>query len=176
VLYGAAERKTAFLETLQSYRPALPDLARLQESTSSAEVPLATEALGLIPAAYFAARRIAAFRLASAARCIDLRSVETHAVLRVLLAGDLMTAGYDGAFNFGEIIGVDYVVTQRIARWAYSEGYDGIVYASTHDPALICWAIFDCAEIVQLGTPELIHRDDPDFLAAAELFGLAVPD
>lgn len=175
MLYGATERKAVFLETLQSFRPSLPDLARLHDA-NPAEVPLATEGLGLIPSAYFMGRRMATFRLAGRRRFLDLRSVKTHATLRTVLAGDLVAAGYGGTFNFGEIVGVDYVVTQRIARWTYTEGYDGIVYASAHDPALSCWAIFEGAEIVPLGTPKVIRYDDPDLIAAAELFRLKIPD
>jgi hypothetical protein len=175
VLYGATDRKAAFLETLQTYRPSLSDLARVQNAPVTADIELSTEGLGVIPTAYFALRRIAVFRLAGSSRCLDLRSVATHAALRVILAGDLLGAGYDGQFNFGEIIGVDYAVTQPIARWAFGEGYDGIIYASTHDHALSCWAIFDRAEIAPIGAPEEIRRDDPDLMAAAELFGLIIP-
>jgi hypothetical protein len=164
------------METIQDYRPALSELARLQETKATADIELPHTSLGVIPAVYFERKRIATFRLASGSHFLDLRSVETHAALRTILAAELLAAGYGGAFNFGEIIGTDYVVTQRIAGWAFDQGYGGIVYPSAHNHTSSCWSIFDRVEIVPLGAPEIIHRDDPDLLAAAALFGLTLPE
>ena len=91
-----------------------------------------------MPAAYFD-KRIAAFRLDRAQRWLDLRSPKTHAFLRGALASELVMAGYRGAFNFGEIIGADYTITQLISRWAYDARYSGITYPSAHDGSLSCW-------------------------------------
>ena len=110
--------------------------------------------LGLVPADYFARRRLAAIRLEPGFRILDLRSVETHAAMRTLLANAFLAAGYRGAFNFGEIIGSDYVITQQISRWAFNQGFGGIVYPSTHNHALSCWALFDSVEIIPVGVPE----------------------
>jgi hypothetical protein len=158
---------------MQSFRPALAELAQLQQSTGAAEVDFPGKTLGVIPAAYFEGKRIAAFQLASGSSCLDLRSVETHAALRILLAAELTASGYSGVFNFGEIIGSDYTVTQQIARWAFGAGYGSIVYPSAHDNAL-SWALFDRVKIIPVGDPEIIQRDDPDLVAAAKLFGLIV--
>lgn len=174
VLYGASEREAAFLETIQIYRPSLTDLALVQTMASAAhELPV--KDFGVVPGDYVERRRIAAFRLVPGPRVLDLRSVETHAVLRTLLATELLAAGYSGAFNFGEIIGSDYVVTRHIARWAFNQGYGGIVYPSTHNHALSCWALFDSVEVIPIGAPEVIRWDDVDLVAAARLFGLTLP-
>lgn len=130
--------------------------------------------VGTVPTDYFERRRIARFRLMPRFRILDLRSVETHAVMRTLLAKEFLAAGYRGAFNFGEIIGADYVVTQQIARWAFNQGFGGIVYLSTHNHALTCWALFDVVNIDPISEPEIIRPDDPDLVAAARLFGLAL--
>lgn len=175
VLYAASERRAAFLETLQSFRPALDTLARLRQSSKLAEIDFPQSAVGQIPPSYFE-KRIAAFRLASASRIIDLCSPETHAMLRSVLAADLVLAGYVGAFNFGEIIGSDYAITRQIARWAFDAGYDCLVYPSAHDHRLKCWAIFDRAHMLPVGAPEVIQREDPDLIAAAGLFGLVIPE
>jgi hypothetical protein len=151
-------------------------LASLQETSATADIELPRVSLGVIPAAYFERKRIAAFRLTSESPFLDLRSVETHAALRTILAAELLAAGYEGVFNFGEIIGSDYVVTQRIAGWAFDQGYGGIVYPSAHDHASSCWALFDRVEIVPLGTPGVIQHEDPDLVAAAALFGLLLPE
>ncbi len=108
------------METLSAFRPALRDLALVESLLPSAELDL-PRSIGHVPAAYFA-RRIAAFRVDQAQRWLDLRSPQTHAILRVGLASELVTAGYSGAFNFGEIIGSDYVITRLVSRWSYDSG------------------------------------------------------
>jgi hypothetical protein len=173
VLYAASERRAAFMETLSAFRPALRDLALVESQLSSGELDL-PRPTGHVPAAYFA-KRIAAFRLDHTQRWLDLRSPQTHAILRVGLAAELLTAGYSGAFNFGEIIGSDYRITQLVSRWSYDSGFGGIAYPSTHDASLTCWAIFDRAAVKLVSTVEPIRHDDPALLAAIELFGLMLP-
>jgi hypothetical protein len=173
VLYAASQRRAAFLETLQVFRPALHDLALVQSLLPPGDIELPSP-LGRVPAAYFE-RRIAAFRLDRTQRWLDLRSPQTHAFLRGVLASELVAAGYSGAFNFGEIIGADYTITQLIAQWAYDARYSGIAYPSAHDGSLTCWAIFDRAPVTLVGTVEPIRRDDPDLIATITLFGLVLP-
>lgn len=161
------------METLQAFRPALADLAKLrQHSAGPADFPGATS-LGQIPADYFR-RRIAAFRVVGGEPVLDLCSPATHALLRRELAEALVACGYAGAFNFGEVLGSDYRVTQRIAAWAHDHAYTGVAYPSTHDHRCTCWAIFDSATVVSEGDPETIQPDDPDLLTTAALFGLHV--
>lgn len=174
VLYAASERQAAFMETVQDFRPALRDLALVQSLLPSGDIDLPLP-IGRVPAAYFG-KRIAAFRLDHTQRWLDLRSPQMHAFLRGALASELVTAGYSGAFNFGEIIGSDYTITRLISRWSYDAGYGGIAYPSTHDGSLSCWAIFDRASVTLVGTVEPIRRDDPDLIAAVDLFGLVLPE
>jgi RES domain len=134
VLYAASERRAAFMETLSAFRPALRDLALVESLLPPGELDL-PRSIGHVPAAYFT-KRIAAFRLDRAQRWLDLRSPQTHASLRGALASELVKAGYSGSFNFGEIIGSDYAITQVISRWAYDAGYGGVAYPSTHDASL----------------------------------------
>lgn len=173
VLYGASERRAAFLETLQSIRPALADLAALQKRLHFPPDFPGTASLGQIPDDYFR-RRIATFRVEAAEPVLNLCSPATHALLRQELAAALLAGGYSGAFNFGEVIGSDYRLTQLIARWAHDHEYTGVAYPSAHDHSLTCWAIFDTASIILVGEPEAIQRDDPDLHLAATLFGLRV--
>ncbi|MFT4039923.1 MAG: RES family NAD+ phosphorylase [Thermomicrobiales bacterium] len=173
VLYGATERIAAFLETLQTYRPSLADLAMLQAQTAGTSDFPGAAAVGIIPDSYFR-RRIGTFRVNAAEPIVDLCLPETHAHLRRELAGELLAAGYTGSFNFGEVIGTVYRLTQSITRWAHARGFTGIAYPSAHDHALTCWAVFDTAEITLVGDSEAIRRDDPALLAAASLFGLTL--
>ena len=92
------------------------------------------------------------------------------------MASELVRAGYAGSFNFGEVLGSDYAAAQLIARWAYNAGYGGIAYLSAHDSSLTCWAFFDHGSVTAIGVPEAIDRNDPDLIAAAELFGLTLPE
>jgi hypothetical protein len=161
------------METLAAFRPALRDLALVESLLSSGELDL-PHPIGDVPTAYFA-KRIAAFHLDHTQRWLDLRSPQTHAILRIELAAELLSAGYSGAFNFGEIIGSDYRITQLVSRWSYESGYSGIAYPSTHDASLTCWAIFDRASVTLVGTVEPIRHDDADLLAAIDLFGLLLP-
>ena len=172
MLYAASERRTAFMETLSAFRPALRDLALVQSLLPPGEIDLPLP-VGHVPAAYFT-KRIAAFRLDLAQRWLDLRSPQTHASLRGALASELVRAGYRGSFNFGEIIGSDYTITQLISRWAHDAEYSGIAYPSTHDSSLTCWAIFDRAPVMPIGAAEPIRRDDPDQIVAIDLFSLVL--
>ena len=173
VLYGATERLAAYLETLQAFRPAIADLARFRDwGGLPSDFPGEAD-LGVIPGAYFD-RRIAAFQVAEAERILNLCAPETHARLRQELAVALVACGYSGAFNFGEVIGTDYRLTQLITHWAHEHDFTGVAYPSAHDHTLTCWAVFDSAQITFAGEPESIERDDPDLLAAAALFGLRV--
>ena len=71
VLYGASERRAAFLETLQSFRPALADLAALQHvSDDLVDFPVALSP-GKIPDDYFR-RLLATFRVDAAEPILDL--------------------------------------------------------------------------------------------------------
>ena len=162
------------METLQSFRPALRDLALLAQAFPAEKSDLPFP-IGTVPSRFFT-RRIATFRLDRGQRWLDVRSLATHAYLRQTLAADLIAAGYAGAFNFGEIIGTDYRITRTIARWAYDAGYDGIAYPSTHDSSLTCWAIFDNASLTLVSSPEPIQRHDPDFLTVINLFGLVLDE
>ncbi|MGH7961484.1 MAG: RES family NAD+ phosphorylase [Candidatus Binatia bacterium] len=173
VLYAASQRRAAFMETLQNFRPALGDLAILKSLPPSEELDLPFP-IGHVPASYFG-KLLAAFHLDRSHKWLDLRSLQTHAHLRETLAAELVEAGYAGAFNFGEMIGSDNRITQLIARWAHDAGYGGVAYPSAHDGKLTCWAIFNRAPVIPAGYPEPIRRDDPDLIAAIDLFGLKLP-
>ncbi|MBL8126802.1 MAG: RES family NAD+ phosphorylase [Chloroflexia bacterium] len=173
VLYGASERRAAFLETLQSFRPALADLAALQHvSDDLVDFPVALSP-GKIPDDYFR-RLLATFRVDAAEPILDLCSPATHKLLRHELAVALLAGGYSGEFNFGEVIGSDYRLTQLIASWAHNHGFTGVAYPSAHDHSLTCWAVFSTASVILVGEPVPILRDDPDLHWAATLFGVRV--
>jgi hypothetical protein len=172
-LYAAEQRRGAFVETLDAFRPAVADLAvarALPEGDSGVEEP----AFGAIPDSYFR-KLLARLALGKGQRWLDLRSPETHQVLRSELAPTLVLLGYTGRFVWGDLLGHDHRVTQAVAVWAHDRGYDGVTYSSCHDARLDCWAIFDRARFRAVGEPSAIRTDDADLVAVAHLFDLTVP-
>ena len=172
VLYVAAQRRGAFVETLAGFRPAVADLAMMRalpEGDADDVFPTA----GAIPDTYFR-KLIGRVRLAPGQRWLDLRAPETHQVLRVELTEALVGLGYGDRFVWGEVLGHDHRLTQVIARWAYESEYRGLAYSSCHDARLDCWAVFEGAVFEAEGRPEGIDQGDPDLVAVAGLFGLAI--
>jgi hypothetical protein len=172
-LYAAGQRRGAFTETLDAFRPAVADratAARLGPGETGDAMPPA----GVIPDAYLR-KLVARLRMRPGQRWLDLRLPETHQALRSALAVDLVRFGYADRFVWGDLLGQDRRLTQTIDVWAHDQGVHGIVYASCHDPTLDCWALFDRASFTADGPPSPIERDDPDLVAAIRLFELRLP-
>lgn len=169
VLYAAAQRRAAFIETLATFRPSLEALAALQEVTGTEE-PLPVP---LVPPDWYRGRAVGRFRLAPRQRWLDLRSLETCEVLRRALAQTLLDLGLDD-LDLSGIVGQRRQLTQAITRWAYEHGYSGLAYSSRFDVAFTCWAIFEGAVFDVTESPEPILPGDADLLATAQLFGLGI--
>ena len=172
VLYAAQERRAAFIETLDAFRPAIADLATIEQALAPAGD---SRAAAIIPQSYFD-RLIGIFRLSSGQEWLDLRSPETHQALRREISDTLVTLGYRDRFVLGDLLASDHRLTREIARWAFERGYNGIAYPSCHDPGLTCWAIFEQAIIEPLPPFQTIRPDDPDLIAVAALFQLVIPE
>ena len=74
----------------------------------------------------------------------------------------------------GDLVGTNRGLTQAVSRWAVEHGHHGIVYSSTHDASLDCWAIFDQARISQAAPPAPIEPNDPDLIAVVAMFELTM--
>jgi hypothetical protein len=177
-LYASVERRTAFLETLDGFRPSLSLLARIDEdpfqlgwlaSAGILEAPL----LGVIPEPYFD-RLIAEFKVESGQRWLDLRTPETTEALLEPLAQRLIEAGHPSRFVHGDLLGANHQVTRVFATWAIEHDFAGIAYASCHDPGESCWVLFDRARLAHVGSIEPISRADPDLLAVAQRWNLSI--
>jgi len=173
VLYAAEQRRDAFVETLAPFRPAVNDIA-IATSLTGADPTDQMPVAGIIPDTYFD-RRIAYFRVAPRQRWLDLRTPETHQVLRSELAATLVRLGYGQRFVWGDVLGHDHRLTQAIAAYAFDRGYHGTVYTSCHDATLDCWALFNRAVIERIDAPSPIDKHDPDLVAVARLFDLTIP-
>lgn len=169
-LYAAEQRRGCFLETLARFRPSLEALARVQAVARSLEGPLH---VAQVPPDWYRKRGIRAFRLLPDQRWLDLRAAETREALRGELAHTLATLGLPD-LDISSARGPNRALTQALARWAYDRGYHGIAYTSRFDDHADCWALFEGAAFEPVGPPEPISRDDPDLLAVAHLFGLAI--
>jgi hypothetical protein len=178
-LYASVQRRTAFLETLDGYRPNLSLLAQLDEDPAqlgwlpSVKTPDAP-VLGVIPDPYFD-RLIAEFKVEPGQRWLDLRAPETTEALRKPLAQQILKAGHSGRFVHGDLLGTNHQVTQVFATWAIEHDFAGIAYASCHDPDETCWVLFDHAHVAQVESIEPISREDPDLLAVAQRWHLSIP-
>ena len=168
VLY-TGQRRACFLETLAPFRPSLEALSAWQQVTGSQE----PSPRGVVPADWYQKRAVARLRLGPGQRWLDLRATATREALRSELAAALLDLGLTD-LDLSGVLGPRRHLTQAIARWAYEHGYAGIVYRSRFDDALSLWAIFEGAAFEPVGVPEPIVPDDPDLVAAARLFGLAI--
>jgi hypothetical protein len=169
VLYATVQRRTAFLETLARFRPSLDVLAALQAVQNTTE-PLPG---AQVPADWYGARAVGRLRLATRQRWLDLRSFETREALRHELAQALLALALED-LDLSGVVGPKRQLTQAIARWGYDHGYAGLVYSSRFDAAMTCWAIFEGAAFEPVGLPEPLLPNDPDLVAVARSFGLAV--
>ena len=174
VLYAAVDRRAAFLETLDAYRADLTALAdrdaALTPKSGAPGQPVRT----IIPARFFS-RQIVRFSVGANQRWLDVRSPETHTILRDELRDELTQLGFGPRFVLGDLLSNHHHVTQLVAGWALRHRFHGLAYASCHDPALTCWAIFEGADVLPIEPGQLLRADDPDLLAVASLWGLEIP-
>jgi len=168
VLYAAAQRRGAFIETLARVRPSLEYLASVNAITSSERPPAPS-----VPTHWYHRRGVGQLRLGPRQRWLDLRAPETREALRGEMARTLRDLGLSD-LDVAGVIGPMRDLTQAIARWAYEQGYAGIAYRSRLDERLTLWAVFEGAAFEPEGSPEPIGPHDPDLAAVAKLFGLSV--
>lgn len=168
VLY-AGQRRTCFQETLSVYRPSIEALAALQ-AVGNTDEPLPAPA---IPAGWYQTRAVSRLRLLPGQQWLDVRAKDTLEALRAELAAKLSEWGM-ADLDLSDVVSRDRRLTQAISRWAYAEGYHGVVYASRFGSGTSLWAIFETAQFEAMGVAQPILPDDPDLLAVAKLFGLAI--
>lgn len=178
-LYASVERRAAFLETLDGFRPSLSLLTRIDEDPSqlgwlgSAESS-EQSVFGMIPEPYFD-RLIAKFKVEAGQRWLDLRTPETTEALRAPLAQRLLEAGHPGRFVHGDLMGTNHEITRVFASWAIEHDFAGIAYCSCHDPQESCWVLFDQARVAHVDSIEPIYRHDADLLNVARRWNLSLP-
>lgn len=179
-LYASLDRRTAFFETLDAFRPNLSLLARIGEDPVwlGWQAPADAHGSGVrgtVPEPYFD-RLIAEFHVAPGQRWLDLRSPDSSEALRAPLATRLLDAGLTSRFVHGDLLGNNHRITRVFASWAIEHEFDGIAYASCHDPNRTCWALFSRARISSVISIHTVSRTDPDLLAVMEQWNLALPD
>ncbi len=170
-LYAVVERRAAFLETLDVFRPDLLAIADRNAHLAVTDTPSSKPVRQPIPDR-FMRRLLVRFGVADGQRWLDVRVPETHAVLRDELGGHL---GFGNRFVLGDLLANDHRITRLVASWAIDRSFDGIAYRSCHNPALSCWAIFEGATIATHDEALPINPDDPDLHAVARLWNLSLP-
>lgn len=169
VLYAAAQRRGAFVETVAQFRPVLTALVRLQEVAGDDE-PLPKN---VVPPHWYQWQVVARLRVTPGQRWLDLRAPATREALRGELASTLLTLGLSD-LDLGHVLGPTQALTQAIAHWAHLHGYAGLAYTSRLDARLTLWALFEGAAFESMGEPDPITPDDPDLAATARLYGLLI--
>jgi hypothetical protein len=169
VLYLAEHRLGCFIESLASFRPDIAMIARLRVVHGGPPLPPASE----VPAAWYTRRSVGRVRLDPGQRWLDLRAPDTLQVLRSEMAEVLVSLGLPD-LDVSAARGPSLELTRQIARWAFEHDFQGIAYRSRFADSLDCWAIFEGALTTPAGPPQPIAPDDPDLMAAAALFSLAV--
>ncbi|HZU76301.1 MAG TPA: RES family NAD+ phosphorylase [Dehalococcoidia bacterium] len=168
VLYAAASRIVCCLELIAPFRrPAGTAEAELQAALralrppSTPPEPLA----GIVPADWVRQRAFAELSVSAELPRLDLRSAEgLEAVRHGLRLAE---------FDLGDVLQRHRPATQRIARWAYEQGLQAVLYPSRFAADSECWAIFDSAAIVR-GPVLPLSSDDVHLVEAARRFGLTV--
>jgi hypothetical protein len=174
VLYAAMDRRAAFLETLDAYRADLTALADRDAALTPKGGTPSQSVRTIIPARFFS-RQIVRFSVGADQRWLDVRSPETHAILREELGAELENLGFGRRFVLGDLLSNHHHVTQLVAGWSLRHGFHGLAYSSCHNPALTCWAIFEGADVLPIEPGQLPRADDPDLLAVAGLWNLEIP-
>jgi hypothetical protein len=167
VLYTALERRAAFAESLQQFRPSLAvraALAQLRfEEPTHPPVPLHS---------WVRDRVLLRLRIPRTARLLDLRQSDQIEQVADALSLELCEAGLDD-FDASTLSGPFRAATQAVAAWAHGEGYDGILSASRFAPEWTTCAVFDRIRPRVLSrTP--IEPDDPDLQHVVRAFGLRI--
>jgi RES domain len=150
VLYAAAQRRGAFVETMAQFRPLLEALARMERLADGEQ----QRPRSVVPADWYQRRGVGR-------------------LLRADLAALLVTLGLSN-LDLTRVLGPRRTLTQAIARWAYERGYAGLAYAGRLDGTLTLWALFERPAFEPIGLPEPLTPDDLDLVATARLVGLLV--
>ncbi len=173
-LYAAVERRAAFLETLDVFRPDRLAIAERNDHLGVTSRPSARPARHSIPDR-FMQRLLVRFDVADGQRWLDVRVPETNDVLHDELAPHFSQLGLGERFVLGDLLASDYRVTRLVAGWAIDHAFDGIAFRSCHNPALSCWAVFEGAVLSSRFEAHPINPDDPDLHAVARLWNLQIP-
>ncbi len=152
-LYGASDRKGAFIEALAPLKLAEIDFPHFLDGVRSTEDPLAKDWRelghmnpGSVPAQWRLARSIAAVSVTPESRYIDVTSSETIGVLR--RASSQWKDHVDAPqkpLDVSDITGKNRVLTCFIAAWLATQTLDdgsrpnGLRYLSKHGGDLPCW-------------------------------------
>lgn len=175
VLYAATKVQTCFAETLARFRPT-PKMRELLKTLDEDESHFMI--CGGIPQDWRLQRRIIDLKLNDPLPFLDVEDAGTLTRLELELSATLISLGYEGNLDLGDIRNKDRRLSRAIAEWTYvtqdDQGipsYAGIRYCSRVDQSEECWAIFDGAD-VDIATQRNIELTDPDLTTVASKWDL----
>ena len=179
VLYSAARRRGAFMETLARFRPDVQLIAELQAIDEDETFPTLPPAV--VPREWLETRCVGEAS-AGSLDFADISHSESLAHLRHHLAARLVHYGLDD-LDAGDIRKrTPRALTQEVSRYVFEraesddgEPLDGIRYRSRLGDELENWGIFEGSELDEiLEEAEPIEPDDPDFVSALKTLGLSL--
>ena len=151
MLYAAGQRRACFVETLAPFRPSLEVLAKLQALPDGDVDDNAPDEFRRMPDDWHLKRMLGSFRVVPNQRWLDIRSLDDREHLQRELARSLVELGRDD-FDMSDALGRNRDLTRAISRWAFEQGYQGIVYSRRLEAAFDCWALFEGGEFEILDT------------------------
>jgi len=170
VLYGCSQKLGCFVETLARFRKGAAELA-----TKLAAIELEPEkddflasSLGEVPLDWFSRRIMGVARTKGS--FVEICSAQWISSTRLKMIPYLKKFKLE-EFDASTIQSGQREVTQRISRFVYESGADGIIYPSKHGHNFRNWAVFEPFKI-ETKDPEPVTSDDPDFLKCLGLLNL----
>lgn len=168
VLYASSSRLGCFLETLARFRPDLELYAELRQIEGADDFV----GPGIVPAEWFASRIMGSAEVRG--RFAEIGTSEWIAELRRRLAPLLIQLGIpDFDASVLQRSGPRYL-TQRVSRFVYQQGFNGIRYLSKYGHDLENWALFEPADLSSIRYELIQPAGDTDLLAALRVFELVV--
>jgi RES domain len=153
VIYASVSSVGAYVETLQDFRPPLNLVSKIRD------LP------GMVDRTWHSPRWMGCLRILSDQRFLDARRLETNDFFRRELAEDLLCANLE-SFDVSLPGREHRHLTQKVSRWAYDNGYKGIVFRSQFREEFTSWAIFEGTALTQGAPSRPIKESDSDFVEA----------
>lgn len=163
VLYGATDIITCYRETLSRFRPSPRMRALLAEPDADESQFMLC---GGVPQDWRLTRRVYTLRVDNALPFVDVEDPGTLDQLERDMAPTLVSLGYTGNLDLGDLRNKDRRLSRAIAEWAFTAQdemglalYSGIRYYSRVNQSKECWAIFEGSDVSETNSTAIDSAD-----------------